>query len=246
MNGKLKVLVSAYACNPHKGSEESVGWEWVNAIAKYHDLWVITADFHRKDIERELNRKKNSNQNVRFHYVPPKPWHYAPTKNWQFIEGSLLKPIMNLAYLQWEKDAFRMGAQLHDQVRFDLAHLITYVGFRFPGYLWKLDIPFVWGPIGGLENTPWRFLPKLGFTGCAYYTFRNIANSLQKRFLPRPKRAFSKARGAVIAATGGIRDEIIRWYGTESTVIGEVGPPPFIASNHSIRKSEEPLKLAWS
>lgn len=162
------------------------------------------------------------------------------------MEGSLLKPIMNLAYLQWEKDAFRIGAQLHDRVRFDLVHLITYVGFRFPGYFWKLDIPFVWGPIGGLENTPWRFLPKLGFTGCVYYTFRNIANFLQKRFLPRPKRAFSKARGSVIAATGGIRKEIIRWYRTDSTVIGEVGPPPFIASNHSIRKSEEPLKLAWS
>lgn len=246
MNGRLKVLVSAYACNPYKGSEEGVGWGWVNAVAKYHDLSVITAEFHRKDIEKAISNNGSSNQKIRFHYVPEKPWHYAPTKGWRLIENSTLKPIMNWAYLQWEKDAFRIGAQLHDQVRFDLVHLITYVGFRFPGYLWKLDIPFVWGPIGGLENTPWRFLPKLGVTGCIYYTLRNIRNSFHRRFLSRPKLAFKKARGSVIAATSGIRDEIYRWYGIESTVIAEVGPPPFIGSNYSKRKSGDPLKLAWS
>jgi glycosyltransferase involved in cell wall biosynthesis len=246
MNVRLKVLVSAYACNPYKGSEEGVGWGWINAIAKYHDLWVITAKFHRKDIEKAISNNGSSNQNIRFHYVPEKPWHYAPTKGWRLIENSTLKPLMNWAYLQWEKDAFRIGSQLHDRVKFDLVHLITYVGFRFPGYLWKLNIPFIWGPIGGLENTPWKFLPKLGLRGCIYYTLRNIRNSFHRRFLSRPKKAFKKARGSVIAATGGIRDEIYRWYGAESIVIPEVGPPPYIASNYSKRKSEEPLKLAWS
>ena len=246
MNEKLKILVSAYACNPYKGSEEGVGWGWVNAIAKYHDLWVITAEFHRKDIEKAISNNGSPNQKIRFHYVPARPWHYAPTKGWRLIENSTLKPIMNWAYLQWEKDAFRIGAQLQDRTRFDLVHLITYVGFRFPGHLWKLDIPFVWGPIGGLENTPWKFLPKLGIIGCIYYTLRNIRNSFHRRFLSRPKQAFKKARGSVIAATGGIRDKIYRWYGAESIVIAEVGPPSFIASNYSTRKPEEPLKLAWS
>ena len=246
MQKRLKILISAYACNPYKGSEEGVGWGWVNAIAKYHDLWVITADYHREDIERGFKKGKGSYQNVKFHYVPPKPWHYTPTRGWRFIEGSLLKPVMNCAYIQWQRDAFRLGTELHNQVQFDLVHLITYVGFRFPGYLWKLDIPFVWGPIGGLENTPWRFLPKLGLMGCVYYAFRNIRNSLHRRFLPRPKQAFRKANGAVIAATGGIRDEIRRWYGVDSHVVSEVGPPSSISTSHSMRKSGEPLKLAWS
>jgi len=246
MNEKLKILVSAYACNPYKGSEEGVGWGWINAIAGYHDLWVITAKFHRKDIEKAMRSNGSSNQNIKFHYVPVKPWHYAPTKGWRLIENSIMKPIMNWVYTLWQKDAYSIGIGLHDQIRFDLVHQLTYVGFRFPGHLWKLDIPFVWGPIGGLENTPWRFFPKLGFRGCIYYTLRNLRNSFHRRFLSQPKQAFKKARGSVLAATSGIRNEIYRWYGTESTVVAEVGPPPFTASNYSIRKSEEPLKLSWS
>ena len=27
------VLVAAYACNPFRGSEEAVGWDWVRSIA---------------------------------------------------------------------------------------------------------------------------------------------------------------------------------------------------------------------
>ena len=35
---RLKVLVSAYACNPNQGSEEGVGWGWVNAPQEAHEL----------------------------------------------------------------------------------------------------------------------------------------------------------------------------------------------------------------
>lgn len=48
---RLKVLISAYACNPYKGSELGVGWGWVNAIAEHHDLSVMVAEYHRADIE---------------------------------------------------------------------------------------------------------------------------------------------------------------------------------------------------
>ena len=41
---RLKVLVGAYACSPSRGSEPGVGWGWVEAISKYHDLWVLTGD----------------------------------------------------------------------------------------------------------------------------------------------------------------------------------------------------------
>ena len=59
-----------------------------------------------------------------------------------------------------------------------------------------MDIPLVWGPIGGLENTPWRFLPSMGPSGCLFFAGRNVINSLQRRFLPGPKRSFAKAAEA--------------------------------------------------
>ena len=246
MRQPLKVLVSAYACNPNQGSEEGVGWSWVNAISAYHDLWVITAAFHRNDIERKVNENPDRYRRIHFNYVPHKRWHYSPTRLWKYIEKSWFKPLMNRAYREWQKDAFRLGANLHEEVRFDLVHQLTYVGFRFPGQLWRLDIPFVWGPIGGLENTPWRFLPLLGVNGWVYYAGRNIINSLHKRLLSGPKKAFRKARGGIIAATEGIRREIRQWYGDDSQIICEIGPPPDVASAYSLRKPGEPLKLSWS
>ena len=246
MTKRLKVLISAYACNPSKGSEEGVGWGWINAISTYHDLWVLTAAFHRNEIERKINENPDRYRHIHFYYVPHEPWHYRPTKGWLFIEKSWFKPFMNRAYRLWQRDAFKLAISLHNEIGFDLVHQLTYVGFRFPGHLWKLDIPFVWGPIGGLENTPWRFLPTLGMNGCLYYAGRNTTNFLHKKFLLGPKNAFRKARGGIIAATEGIRREILQWYGEDSHIICEIGPPPDIASAYSLRKPGKPLKLSWS
>ena len=245
MTRRLKVLISAYACNPYRGSEEGVGWGWVRAIARNHDVCVHTADYHREDIEKALAEDAVFRGRARFVYVPARPWHYRPSGGWKFIENSVLKPIMKLSYAMWQRDAYKLGRELNEREHFDLVHLVTYVGFRFPGRLWKLDVPFVWGPIGGLENTPWRFLPMLGLGGCVYYAGRNVINTLQKMLQASPRRAFEKAGVGVIAATEGIRDEIRRWYGCESEVICEIGPPADTSSEHSERQAGEPLRLSW-
>lgn len=246
MRRRLKVLVSAFACNPYCGSEEGVGWGWVIALAERHDLWIITADFHRLSIEKAIQDTPQFFSHLKFHFITPEPWHFSPTKGWRFIEGSIFKPIMNGAYRLWQRDAFQIAKELHREIKFDIVHQLTYVGFRFPGHLWKLDLPFVCGPIGGLENTPWRFLPKFGFNGYLYYACRNIINSIDKRFLPGPKKAFIRARGGIIAATNGIRKEILRWYGVESEVICEIGPPSEVTQDHSLREPGELLNLSWS
>lgn len=243
---RLKILVSAYACNPCKGSEEGVGWGWVKTLSMLHDLHVITAEYHQPDIEKAQRETPEFFSNLKFYYVPHKPWHYKPTRIWLSIEGSILKPVMNWSYRLWLRDAYKMAIKLNHEINFDLIHQLTYVGFRFPGHLWKLNIPFVWGPVGGLENMPWRFLPALGPSGAAYFFGRNIINSLHKRFLRGPKVAFRKAGGGIIAATEGIRKEIHRCYGVDSEVICEIGPPVEIAGNHSTRGSGERLRLSWS
>jgi glycosyltransferase involved in cell wall biosynthesis len=242
---KPKVLAVAYACNPCRGSEEGVGWGWVEAIARHHEVWVLTAGYHRADIERTVNAEPERFQNVHFEYVPHKPWHYTPAGKWLKIEGSICKPLMHAAYKSWLRGANRLGRRLHREHGFDVVHQVTYVGFRFPGQLWKLGVPFVWGPVGGLVNVPWRLLPLLGLYGMAEFAGRNIVNTAHKILLPGPKKAFRRA-AAVIAASSGIRDEIKRWYGRDSEVICEIGPPQERAAAYSTRKEGEPFNLAWS
>ncbi|MGA2434644.1 MAG: hypothetical protein ABSG25_05100, partial [Bryobacteraceae bacterium] len=57
MSRRLKVLAGAYACSPARGSEYGVGWGWVVAISKYHDLWVLVGEHCRGEIEAELERR---------------------------------------------------------------------------------------------------------------------------------------------------------------------------------------------
>ncbi|MFB3893939.1 MAG: glycosyltransferase family 4 protein [Phycisphaerae bacterium] len=231
--------MSAFACNPCCGSEHGVGWGWVNAIAANHEAWVLTAEFERADIEKAVAADPARYASIRFHYLP----FHCP--RWL---DRLWPPSWLWRYRLWQRAAYRLGRKLHEEVGFDLVHLVTYVGFRVPGHLWKLDVPFVWGPIGGLENTPWRLLPLLGVRGAIYYAARNIVNSLHRRFLRLPRRAFAKAAatGTIIAATEGIRREIRRWYGHDSEVICEIGTPDEVAADHSVRRPGEPLRLAWS
>jgi glycosyltransferase involved in cell wall biosynthesis len=224
-----------------------VGWGWVTAIAEHHDLHVLTAAYHQADIEAALASAPHLRDRVCFHYVPHRPWHYRPTLVWKWIELSVFKPVMLAAYRAWQRSAYRYARTLAEQETFDLVHVITYVGFRFPGNFWKLPIPLVWGPIGGLENTPWRYFPALGIAGAIKFAGRNVINSMHKVLLRAPRQAFRKADGAVIAATSRIGTEIKKRYGVSSTVrceIGTVGDPGSVMLPQ--RDAEAPLKIVWS
>jgi glycosyltransferase involved in cell wall biosynthesis len=244
---RLKILAVAYACNPTRGSEFGVGWGWVNAIAERHDITVITADFNSIDIERHRSgHEPRTPMNPRFCYLTNRPWHYRPNGFWRRIEGSLAKPLMNLAYQDWLGYAFAEAEQEIRDHHYDLLHLITYVGWRFPGSFYKLDIPFVWGPIGGMKNTPWRLLPLLGLRGACYYGARNIINSLQLSLMQGPRRALRAAHNGIIAATSEIQKELWSRFTAESQVICEVGPPDLNRATPTMRAMEEPMRICWS
>ncbi|WP_318780277.1 hypothetical protein [Atlanticothrix silvestris] len=44
----MRILISAYACEPGQGSEPGVGWNVVREVSKYHHVWVLTSNCHRQ------------------------------------------------------------------------------------------------------------------------------------------------------------------------------------------------------
>lgn len=233
----MRILACAYACNPSLGSEEGVGWGWISTIAQTHEVWVLTDPCHRRDIEQTTLDARGQYRNLHFVYVP--------RRRWRSLEV-VWPPAYLATYRIWQRDAFLIASALQQKIKFDLVHVITYVGFRVPGPFFRLGIPLVWGPIGGLENTPWRFLLRLGFQGGLYYACRNVVNSLHKRFLRLPALAFEAADGGILTATTSVQREVKRYYGRDSTVICEIGWPAVAGHNHSLRASGEPLRICWS
>ena len=53
---RLKIFVSAYACEPNLGSEIGVGWHWVLEMSKYFELWVLTRESNRHTIEPWIDK----------------------------------------------------------------------------------------------------------------------------------------------------------------------------------------------
>ncbi|OVE75606.1 hypothetical protein BVX97_04265 [bacterium E08(2017)] len=235
MSGEARVLVVAYACSPYQGSEQGVGWGWVRMIARTHAVTVITAERYRNDIEKFMN-EGGSIGDVRFEYVE---------HHWSKTLDRIYPPYYLWTYNNWLDDAYEVARGLIKENEYKVCHLVTYVGYRHPGKFYMLDCPFVWGPIGGLENTAWGLLPVMGFKGAFYYAMRNIINSCEKRFLAGPKRAFRKA-DAVIAATSGIREEINKWYDVEADVICEIGAPDVTQNEVRARAEAEEFRICWS
>ena len=49
-----KILVTAYAVNPYKGSEDGMGWHFIQQIARHQQVIAITRENNQPHIERYM------------------------------------------------------------------------------------------------------------------------------------------------------------------------------------------------
>ncbi|MBU4186198.1 MAG: glycosyltransferase [Proteobacteria bacterium] len=238
MSRRLKILISAYACSPVRGSEPGMGWGFISALAQFHDLWVITEkEKFQKEVEEGLKDNPELAKHVRFFFIQKKR-HRTLRKIWP--------PSYYWFYKSWQREAFTLARNLHKEIVFDVVHQLNMVGFREPGYLWRLDTPFVWGPIGGFVQMPLRFSPLLGCYGSLYYLGRNFLNWLQIKTLSRTHKAAARAGTGLIAATSDTAKSIQKFWQKDSHIICEVGLSATKTTSFSKREDNEPLRLVWS
>jgi len=163
----MKILVSAYACEPGCGSEEGVGWNMALSLAKYHETWVLTRTIFRAPIEAELANHPIPN----LHFIYFDPFHW--TEDWRGRQGAV-----QLHYYLWQIQAYLVARPLHHQIGFDIVHHVTYVKFWSPSFLALLPVPFIWGPVGGGEQAPKSFWHDFSWWGKVYETLRDLAQRL--------------------------------------------------------------------
>lgn len=163
----MKVLLSAYACEPGRGSEPGIGWNTAWEIAKYHQVWVLTSNTHRSLIESELQR--NPCSNIKFIYFDPFGWVY----DWS-NEAKKLPMSVYLHYYLWQIWAYFIARPLHKQIGFDVVHHITYGRYSSPSFLSLLSAPFIWGPVGGGEYAPKSLWKNHSLRATIYETLRNF------------------------------------------------------------------------
>src|SRR5215510_13047225 len=127
MPERLNVLISAYACEPNKGSEPEVGWQLAMHVAKFHDVTVLTRANNRENIEKGLAA----------HTEPRPAFIYYDLPRWIVN----LKPLIGVPpyYVLWQIGARRFISRR--LASFDLIHHATFNSFRNPGVWWFCPKP---------------------------------------------------------------------------------------------------------
>ena len=165
----MKVLISAYSCEPGKGSERGVGWNVAREVAKYHEVWVLTRpDESKEAIEAEL--ALNPIPNLHFVYFTLPFW--KDSLRW----GQ--SGAMQLHYYLWQIQAYLVGKKLHGNIGFHVIHHVTFVRYACPSFLSFLPVPFVWGPVGGGESAPLPFWTDFNWKNKLYEVARLAWRSL--------------------------------------------------------------------
>lgn len=218
---RLRVLIIAHELSPFSGSECAVGWNLVTRIALYHDITVIYAsgsqakpDSYKTAIEHYFRKNPTIPGLDLINADQPLLTRFTATVNKLFKKiGPIGLPLLYyLGYRSWQRNAFTIARDLHFQSPFDAVHQITQITYREPGYVWKLHIPFFWGPTGGVANMPFSYYKYLSFGSKTIEGIRFISNKYQSCCMRRIRKAIS-------------RSAVIYTYSKEDAVFFAAGSP---------------------
>ena len=143
----MNYLISAYSVNPYKGSEDSIGWNWVLQYEKNYKegdrIILLTKKFNEKDTRRGL--KEFNIQHVELAIVD-----VPNALNWFREKHSAFH---HMYYILWQHWAWLWVK--HSGIRFDVIHHVTMNDYRIPSELYKAKgAKVIWGPMGGAQVTP--------------------------------------------------------------------------------------------
>jgi glycosyltransferase involved in cell wall biosynthesis len=185
----MRVLVSAYACEPSRGSEPEAGLQMVLAAATRHDVWVITRENNLPSLQAFLDHHPLGD---RIHSlgldVDGLP---RRIKKRTGLLG------MHWYYDLWQRRLAEFATRLDRELDFDVTHHATFAAYWTRAGVAEVGKPLVWGPVGGGVESPLGLLPVLGFRGIAGDAYREVARPVMF-WVTRARRTARRARVVLV------------------------------------------------
>jgi glycosyltransferase involved in cell wall biosynthesis len=182
-----KVLLSAFACDPSKGSEHGNGWNWAIGLAeKGFEVHCLT----RINGENEIKKRSVNNLNIKFHFIVL-PYNLETL----YTKGSL---GIYTYYMLWQWLAYKKAKVLINEGDFKVAHHVTWGSIQMGSFLYKLKIPFVFGPAGGGQKAPPLFR-KYFLNHWSSEVVRNIISKTLTTFNPGFKSMLRSAYSIIVS-----------------------------------------------
>lgn len=141
----MNVLISAYACEPGKGSEQGTGWNLILRLAQRHAVTVVTRANNQAVIEADLADRTGLNLSFIYHDLSA---GFLRLKKDKILSVQLYYTLWLLTLRR------RLRADMR-QENFDIVHHLTFNTFEIPPlFLGNVDAVKIWGPIGGGQIAP--------------------------------------------------------------------------------------------
>jgi len=142
------ILTTCYAVNPYKGSEDAMGWNFVYQIARFSKVFAITRENNKTAIEKYMAENLDAvYDNITFLYFDLPYWMRFWKKGGR---GAMLY------YYMWQRGIVDFVRK--QNLNFDISHNVNFHNDWTPSFLWKLDKPMVWGPVGHHPLIPKQYL----------------------------------------------------------------------------------------
>ena len=235
----LKVLVNSYACSPGMGSEPGMGWNWCVNLAKYCELHIITEGEFRDKIESVIPTIEHGS-NMHFYYNPISDsvrkmcWNQG---DWRFY----------LYYRDWQKKTADIARNICKKEKIDILHQLNMIGFREPGYLWKVSretgIPFVWGPVDAKVSFPLSYANGASLPTKIFLWLKNTITICQLKYGTRMHEA-AKTASLVLSASSNSVISFKKYFGVDSPLMNETGTYPIGYQKTDIDKKQS-FDILW-
>lgn len=233
----MNILISAYAVSPSHGSEPGLGWNWIIQISKFATVHVITEIEFKDEIELTIS-KLELNRRVFFYYIDigsnarKMCWNQG---DWRFY----------FYYRKWQIKAYRLAQKIISKTQIDLIHQLNMIGFREPGFLWRIPgIPFIWGPVGGFNIINLKYLYNYSLKTKLFYLIKNLLNYIQMFFSIRVRNAATSAK-IVLSATTEMKNIFYNFYRINSIVLNETGADFNQLQPDEIIENDNNFNILW-
>jgi len=213
----LKIIVNSYTCCPNMGSEQGMGWNWIINLARYCEVFVISEGEYKDRIETWLEENRNKNSCVeRIHFY------------WNPVSDKVRKMCWNQGdwrfyfyYQNWQKKTAEIARDICMRERIDILHQLNMIGFREPGYFWKVSeetsIPFVWGPVDAKIPFPKAYMSGMSIGKKLVFSIKNKITLWQLKHDKRIRKAAAQA--SLILSSSSDSQRILRKYLSVDTIL---------------------------
>ena len=227
------ILVLAYSISPLRGSEYSVGWNYVKEMSLSNDLIVLygAAGNHMGDFA-EIEESVLCQEMPNVQFVAVRPNLITNLLNAPNKKGVLVYTFY-FAYKLWHKQAYKAAKKIVANQSIDLIHYLGPIGYREPGHLWKINKPYIWGPIGGVRNRPVKIMLQKNIYAGLINVLRNVVNTLQFKFSLRVISAL-KRTDLLLASTSETKRLIYNTHFIDSAHLPENAITSEMLSNQRV------------